>query len=126
MSREFVERWYSSIPEFERDLPIILVDGRVYTPREIYNEVMKGTPLGEKLQMELERLRSPHSLTYEDLRKLQEVAWERVKRIVKGLPKDFSVVSLSGMIVRGEKIAEVLKDSAVNYEMRKIIGLIRR
>lgn len=126
MSREFIEKWYKSIPKMERDLPIILIDGKVYTPNEVYEEVMKGTELGEIMQSKLERMSSQHSMTYEDLREIRHIAYERVKRILEDLPKDFSIVSLSGKIAKGkDEIFKAIGKSAIEYEMKRVIRLIR-
>ena len=129
MSKEFVEKWYSGIPEMEKDLPIILLDGKVYTPREIYEEVMKGSELGDKLQMKLEimyqRATSAHTFSYEDIREIRQVAYERVKKIIENLPKDFSIASFSGRIVSGKKIFDAIGKKAVEYEMERVIKLLR-
>jgi len=129
VSKEFVERWYSRIPEMEKDLPIILLDNKVYTPREIYEEVVKGTELGDKLQMKLEMMyrkaTSAHTFGYEDIREIRQVAYERVKRIIENLPKDFSIASFSGRIVSGKKIFDAIGKKAVEYEMERVIKLLR-
>lgn len=123
MSKELVSKWYSKIPELERDLPIILVDGKVYTPREVYEEVMKGTELGEKMQETLERYRESHSATYGELKKIAE---ERVKKILSWLPEDFSIVSLSGKVAKGsDEIYKAIGDIAVKYEMNNILRIVR-
>ena len=129
MSKEFVEKWYSKVPELERDLPIILVDGVVYTPREIYTEVVvKGSELGEKLQAKLEEMHkkatSSNTFSYEDLREIQQIAYERVKRVIDKLPKGFSLASFSGRIVSGRKIMTVIGKDAIKYEMKKIMKLL--
>lgn len=123
MSKELVSEWYSKIPEIERDLPIILVDGKVYTPREVYEEVMNGTELGEKMQETLERYRESHSATYDELKTIAE---ERVKKILSWLPKDFSIVSLSGKVAKGaDEIYKAIGDEAVRYEMNNILRIVR-
>jgi len=126
MSKEFIESWYRRIPELERDLPIILIEGRVYTPREVYNEVMRGTRLGELMQGKLERLASPNTMTYEDIAELRQVAFERAKKIANKLPRDFSIVSISGRIAKGpEEILDALREAAIKYETEKVLKLIR-
>jgi len=126
MSKEFIESWYRRIPELERDLPIILIEGRVYTPREVYNEVMRGTRLGELMQGKLERLASPNTMTYEDIAELRQVAFERAKKIANKLARDFSIVSISGRIAKGpEEILDALREAAIKYETEKVLKLIR-
>jgi len=129
MSLEYVRRWYSRIPELEKDLPVLLYNGKVYTPREIYNEVVRGTALGRKLQEKLEELGSAYSFSYEDLRGLDYVAKIRAEQVIKNLPKGFKMVS----IVNGQRITwtpEELKNSelfkkAVEYEKKKVIETLR-
>lgn len=121
--REFIEAWYRRIPEMERDLPVILVGDRVYTPREVYEEVVRGTKLGEVMQSKIERMASLNS--YEDLRELKQVALERVKRILEDLPEDFSIVSLDGKIAKGKEIFKAIGKAAVEYEMSRVAKLIR-
>ena len=50
MTRELVSRWFDRIPEYERDLPLLVVNGVAYTPRATLQEVRRGTDLGRKLQ----------------------------------------------------------------------------
>ena len=49
-----ISRWFSSLPEAERDLPVVIMDGISYTPRMILMEVQRGSPLGERLQVLVE------------------------------------------------------------------------
>lgn len=130
MSKEFIQRWYAKIPELERDLPIIMIDNRVYTPREVYNEVMANTDLGRQMQAKLEKLASPYTFTYEDIKEINYIARKRVEQTIKNLPRGFSLVS----IIDGQKVVwspEQLEKSplfqkAVEHEMRKVVQLLRR
>ena len=54
MSLDYVKKWYNSLPSHERDLPLIPLEGKTYTPKEALEEVKKGTPVGEKLQRKIE------------------------------------------------------------------------
>jgi len=54
MSIERISTWYWKLPAYDRKLPLVIVDGREYTPNQIYDEVRRGTRLGEKLQRSVE------------------------------------------------------------------------
>jgi len=92
--REFIIAWFARLPEDEKDLPIVEVEGKILTPRQIYEEVLKGTELGEKAQKVIERLRSPMTLSYEDTEMLRRVALERAKRKLSALPPGTKVGTL--------------------------------
>ena len=125
MSKEFVSVWYHRIPETEKDLPVLLYNGKVYTPREIYNEVMRGSGLGDKLQRKLEELHSMHSFSYEDLRGLDYIAKIRAEKVIKNLPKGFTIVSISQngrtTWTPDELMKSDLFKKAVEYEKKQVI-----
>jgi len=131
MSRAFVMSWYSRIPPAERTLPIIMYNGKVYTPEEVYREVMAGTRLGGALQAKIERLRASHSYALDDLKELDYVARKRVERVIKNLPPDFSLVAIgaNGNRKRIYKPEELLKtrffEKAVEREKKKVVELLR-
>lgn len=54
MSKELVQKWYNAISNAEKDLPLILVDQIIYTPTTAYNEVMRSSPVGLKIQALIE------------------------------------------------------------------------
>ena len=129
MSLAFIKWWYSRIPPVERNLPVLLHRGRVYSPNEIYYEVMKGTKIGEELQMKLEAIRAEHSFSLEDLKGLDYIARKRVEEIIKNLPDDFSMVAIVNgerrVIGKSEFINSPLFNKAVEEEKRKIVKVLR-
>lgn len=54
MSLEFVTRWNSRIPSYERTLPIIKYKGVGYSPQQILEAVQAGSQLGMDLQNQIE------------------------------------------------------------------------
>ena len=54
MTKELVQKWYNAISNAEKDLPLILVDQIIYTPTTAYNEVMRNSPVGLKIQALIE------------------------------------------------------------------------
>jgi len=125
MSRAFVMSWYNRIPPAERTLPIIMYNGKVYTPEEVYREVMAGTRLGEALQAKIERLRSSHSYALDDLKELDYIARKRVEQVIKNLPPDFSLVSISGIYRPEELLKSPFAQKAIEAEKKKVVKLLR-
>jgi len=129
MSKEFVRKWYNGIPPVERNLPILLHNGKVYTPNEIYNEVMKGTKLGEELQMKLERLSASHSFTIDDLKEVNYLAELRVEEVLKNLPNDIILTAIGGGESRFYRPSDIkntdLYKKALEEEKKKVIKLLR-
>ena len=126
MSKEFIEKWYSKIPEIERNLPVIYFEGKVYTPKEIYDEVMNDSEVGEKIQNMLERMSSPHTIYDSEIPNLRKAAEHRVKKIIEMLPDNFTMASLSGLVIGKDKIEKMLWKEAVETELSNIIRLIKR
>ncbi len=54
MSKELANSWIQRMPEAEKDLPLLLLDGIVYTPRVAVQEILRGSPVGDKLQALIE------------------------------------------------------------------------
>lgn len=54
MSREVVTRWFNSLGEVNKDLPLLIVGGFAYTPRATLDEVNRGTAVGAQLQTLIE------------------------------------------------------------------------
>lgn len=55
MSKDVVTAWYSKIPPLERNQPIIVLGTSAYNPNQVLNEVSQGTPLGNRLQEQIEK-----------------------------------------------------------------------
>lgn len=85
---ERVRAWFNRLPPYERDLPLLIVDGRAFTPRMALNEVLRGTPLGEKLQALIE---SGRLGTTE--REMLTLAKLRLIKVLEALPPDKPVVA---------------------------------
>ena len=124
MTVERVRRWFERIPEIERDVPIILINGRVYTPREVKSEVERGTTLGRRMQEELEK-------TVSHITQLHKIGKARALYWAKGLPEDFSIGSYSiekpiatkSEIIRMIEQEEEVGESAVKYEEERAYKL---
>ena len=77
---ELVRRWFNALPQYERDLPLLVVNGVAYTPRAALAEVERGTALGRKLQSLIEtgRFGTPEwTLAKLRLKKMLETMPER-------------------------------------------------
>ena len=71
-----------------RFLPLVPLDGVVYSPNRILEEVQKGTPLGERLQQKLET----RSFSQDELEKVAE---KRLEWIFTHLPKSVGLASFT-------------------------------
>jgi len=50
MTVTVVRRWFEKLPDYEKDIPLLILDGKAYTPRATLAEVERGTELGKRLQ----------------------------------------------------------------------------
>lgn len=50
-----VQRWFDRLPSYERDLPLLMLNGVAYTPRTALREVERNTELGRRLQQMIEQ-----------------------------------------------------------------------
>jgi replicative DNA helicase len=106
--KELVASWYSRLPPHERDKPVLSLDGRLYTPSDIYREVMAGTPLGERLQRVLESLRlstSLQTLVYQ----FWDVGRARALKWVDELPPNFSMVTINGEVIDRNRLRQLIE-----------------
>jgi len=55
MSEEF-EKWVDKLPKGESEMPLIVREGKLYTPKQVLTEIKAKTDVGVKLQKEVERL----------------------------------------------------------------------
>lgn len=56
MTRQLMRLWFSKLPPYERDLPLLTVQDKTYTPRQAVAEVEKATHVGAELQRLVETL----------------------------------------------------------------------
>ncbi len=63
MSLAFIERWYSRLPPEERDIPVLDCCGRLWTPRQVLEQVRSGKPPAELLQRLIESGQAGPGLT---------------------------------------------------------------
>jgi len=125
--KELVSNWFSKLPEGERDLPLLLSDGYAYTPRVAYNEVMRGSDLGNKLQALIESGR--FGTTYLDE---QTIAKMRLTEIMRTKPDKPLFATLSGKVFTPTELLQEIQNDTdigkqwVNTEishMHRIVGI---
>lgn len=102
MSLKVVRRWYENLPPSERNLPLIILNNKAYTPDEVMEEVKNGTTLGEQLQDRVERRDWGTPLSTKE-----QLAKERLKKIMEDKPVD--VVALVRPSESPDKTADQLK-----------------
>jgi hypothetical protein len=55
MTKQVVSAWFSKLGAVEKTLPLLIYQGNAYTPQVVYDEVMRGSPLGDALQSLIEK-----------------------------------------------------------------------
>ena len=131
MMLEKVERWVSRLPKSELEMPILELDGVLYTPLDILEEVRAGTELGERLQERWEELRRGIRTLHNDetmyelarirlLKRLQERP-VRIMTLTAGMPTEITAEQLIRDIEAGGDLGE----SLVKAEVKVIQRLIR-
>jgi len=103
MSLEFVRRKIEKIPPYRRNLPLIVYEGKAYSPNFVLNEVMRGTELGEKLQ------RAWETASFNSTATLKELAKARLKWIVENLPPDVGLATFSGKAYSKEDLLRLIE-----------------
>jgi len=128
--KELVAMWYNRLPPHERSKPVLSLDGKLYTPDDIYREVMAGTPLGERLQRMLEAIRVSTPLAtlvqqFWSVGKARALAW------VESLPENFSIVTISGEVIDKKRLRQLIESeqgfgrAAIESEAMAAISLLK-
>lgn len=102
--KEIVSRWFEHLAEMERDLPLLLVDGLAYTPRTAYNEVMRGSPVGNKIQLLIETGR--FGTTSEDE---QTIAKTRLQQWLQSQPDKPMFATLSNQVFTPSQLLQEIQ-----------------
>lgn len=94
MTKELVTRWFNKLSVAERNKPLLILNGLAYTPQATFDEVMRGTPVGDKLQNLIEQ--GKYGTTFEEE---QELMKQRLTMDLESKPPDkilFVALSSSG------------------------------
>ena len=127
MTREIVSSWFAKLPEAEKDLVLLIADGYAYTPRAAHAEVMRGSPLGDKLQRLIET--GSFGTTYSDE---QTIAKMRLTEIMRTKPDKSLFATLSGKVFTPTELLQEIQNDTdigkqwVNTEishMHRIVGI---
>jgi hypothetical protein len=112
MSRELVTRWFSRLASGEQDLPLLILEGNVYTPRTAFNEVTRGSALGDRLQALIETGRFG-TTTYEE----EQVAKIRLRQILQTQPEKPLFATLSGkLFTPSQLLQEIESNTAIGVQ----------
>jgi len=106
MSRELVTRWFSRLASGEQDLPLLILEGNIYTPRTALNEVMRSSELGNKLQALIETGRFG-TTAYEE----EQVAKIRLRQILQTQPEKPLFATLSGKVFTPSQLLQEIESS---------------
>ena len=121
-----VEAWARRIPKIERDQPLLVADGRAYSPAAAVREVEAGTEIGRTLE---------HKIVARDFTTAEDeyaLAKERLSQRLSKLPDSMQIVSLAGTqysasdalteIESGSRIGQELLDA----EVARITDVLKR
>ena len=112
MTKELVTRWFNRLALGEQDLPLLLSGGFAYTPRMAYDEVMRGSNLGNQLQALIESGRFGTSISDE-----QAIARTRLEQILKSKPDKPLFATLSNKVFTpSQLLAEIQSETAIGQQ----------
>ncbi len=112
MSRELVTAWLQKIASAERDLPLLILGDIAYTPRTAYDEVMRGSELGNRLQALIETGRFGTTPLEE-----QQIAKIRLRQIMQAKPNVPMFATLSNKVFTpSELMAEIESDTDIGNQ----------
>ena len=112
MSRELVTRWFSRLASGEQDLPLLILESNIYTPRTALNEVTRGSALGDRLQVLIETGRFGTTAEEE-----QQVAKIRLKQIFqKDLDKPVFATLSGKTFTRSELLDEIESGTTIGQQ----------
>ncbi len=104
MSKELVSNWYQRLSIAERNLPLLIYQGNLYTPQATFDEVMRGSPLGDALQRLLEQRSFGTTPTDE-----QTVAKLRLTEIMRSKPDKPLFATLSNKVYTPSQLLEEIQ-----------------
>ena len=105
MSKQIVSNWFNKLASGEQDLPLLLLNGIVYTPRVAYNEVMRDSPVGTQLQNLIETGRFGTTLSDE-----QTIAKLRLTEIMRTKPEKPLFATLSGKVFTPSELLKEIEE----------------
>jgi hypothetical protein len=126
MTKEFVTNWISKLPEAEKDLPLLLLNGIVYTPRVAVQEILRGSPVGTQLQHLIES--GSFGTTYTDE---QTIAKLRLTEIMRTKPEKPLFATLSGKVFTPSELLKEIQEGTsigsqwVNNEVSHMKALMQ-
>lgn len=92
MTKQVVSNWFGKLGQLEKNLPLLIYQGNVYTPQAAYDEVMRGSPLGDALQNLIEKQSFGTTATDE-----QTVAKLRLTEIMRNKPDKPYIATLTAI-----------------------------
>jgi len=111
---EKLERWFNLLPRADRDLPFIVVEGKILTPREMLEEARGGTSLGLLAQ----RMWETRSTVYEE-----KLVKERVKKWLARYPSDkplYYTIGIKRQLTPRQIMQEVEKQTPIGKQIKEV------
>lgn len=130
MSKELISRWFERLSDAERNLPLLILGGVAYTPRAVYDEVMRDSPLGNQLQALVER--GSFGTSYSDEQSIAKLRLTEIMRTKAEKPL-FATLTLDGQrtFTPSELLQEIQNDTDAGKQwvsnetahMRRIVSV---
>lgn len=117
MSKDLVTKWFNKIPTSEQNMPLLVLNGLAYTPRQTLDEVTRGTPVGDQLQSLIEQGRFGTAVVDE-----QALIVQRLTMSLQAKPQDkplFVALPTSGVAPKVYTPAQLLQEINSNTTIGK-------
>lgn len=118
MSKDLVTKWFNKISTTEQNMPLLVLNGMAYTPRQTLDEVTRGTSTGSQLQALIEQ--GKFGTTVEDATALAKA---RLQTKLQQKPQDtplFASLPSSGVGVKlftpAQLLAEINSGSKIGQQ----------
>jgi len=128
MGLNIIETWYLKLSDMEKKLPLMKLDGKMYSPEQIYLEVKNKTTNGQKLQNKVESLMVGSTLDEQDVAeaRLVQLLTERPVRVAALVDpaegkEEFSSQELIERIKKKDKLGKSLLET----EIKQMIATIK-
>ena len=114
-----LREWVNRLPPEERDMPFMVLDGQMLTPRDMLYHVEAGDRLGWKIvEMEARRIRQLSMMSMDEIRELIRQRYLRKRGVtymtLAGLPP-LTPQQIAEMIARGDPRAQTFVESELQW-----------
>lgn len=132
ISLKRIEDWTAKLPSYERELPLVIIDKKAFTPDEICAQIKEKTRLSLGLQQKLDL--GPELITAEKREQIWSLAKLRLNKLYTDRPVTVLTLTLAKPTISAAELKheieqetelgkELIKDE-INH-MRYILSLLK-